>query len=163
MNKATKKPVTIEYVTFEEFVEIGKQTNPESINGDRAWHFEFKGFNITHENDECYIIPTLEGNHHFTPNDVLIVGVKGEIYPCKKDIFEMTYDTEESTFETRLVKEFKDLQEKTYKLDEFLKKENTPEKVGNLQFTLLSAQLNCMLCYLNILIARLNNLNIQIR
>jgi hypothetical protein len=90
--KATKKPVEIEFFTFKEIVEFGKQANPNSIYGDRAWNFEFKGHTITHENDECYIIPTLEGNHNFTPNDVLIVGVKGEIYPCKKDIFEMTYD-----------------------------------------------------------------------
>jgi hypothetical protein len=27
-----------------------------------------------------------------TREDMLIIGVKGEIYPCKKDIFEATYD-----------------------------------------------------------------------
>ena len=27
-----------------------------------------------------------------TPNDMLITGVQGEIYPCKKDIFEATYE-----------------------------------------------------------------------
>lgn len=38
------------------------------------------------------MIPTLEGQYEFTPNDMLITGVKGEIYPCKKDIFEATYE-----------------------------------------------------------------------
>jgi hypothetical protein len=32
-----------------------------------------------------------------TPNDMLITGVKGEIYPCKKDIFEATYELVETT------------------------------------------------------------------
>lgn len=27
-----------------------------------------------------------------TPDDMLITGIQGEIYPCKKDIFEATYD-----------------------------------------------------------------------
>jgi hypothetical protein len=27
-----------------------------------------------------------------TRNEVLITGVKGEIYPCRKDIFDATYD-----------------------------------------------------------------------
>lgn len=31
----------------------------------------------------------------FTPEDVLITGVKGEIYPCKIDIFNSTYEVEE--------------------------------------------------------------------
>jgi hypothetical protein len=36
--------------------------------------------------------PTLEGGHIVTPGDWIITGVKGEHYPCKPDIFEMTYD-----------------------------------------------------------------------
>lgn len=98
--KAVKKPVEVEFFTFEEIVEIGKQVNPNSIHGERAWNFEFKGHNITHENDSCYIIPTLKGNYNFTPDDVLIVGVKGEIYPCKKNIFNLTYDVQITTNKT---------------------------------------------------------------
>lgn len=37
-------------------------------------------------------IKTLEGNHIANRGDYIIKGVKGEIYPCKEDIFEMTYD-----------------------------------------------------------------------
>lgn len=37
-------------------------------------------------------IPTLEGNHIVCPNDWIITGVKGEKYPCKPDIFELTYE-----------------------------------------------------------------------
>ncbi len=37
-------------------------------------------------------IPTLEGNHEANIGDWIIKGVKGEFYPCKPDIFEMTYE-----------------------------------------------------------------------
>ena len=37
-------------------------------------------------------ISTLEGGHEVTPGDWIITGVKGEHYPCKPDIFEMTYE-----------------------------------------------------------------------
>lgn len=37
--------------------------------------------------------PTLEDGHVVTPGDWIITGVKGEHYPCKPDIFEMTYES----------------------------------------------------------------------
>lgn len=37
-------------------------------------------------------IETLEGVMKANVGDYIIKGVKGEIYPCKADIFEMTYD-----------------------------------------------------------------------
>lgn len=37
-------------------------------------------------------INTLEGVMHANAGDWIIIGVKGERYPCKPDIFEMTYD-----------------------------------------------------------------------
>lgn len=37
-------------------------------------------------------IETLEGNHKARVGDYIIKGVDGEFYPCKKDIFEKTYD-----------------------------------------------------------------------
>ena len=42
-----------------------------------------------------YRINTLEGTHLVSPNDWIIRGVKGELYPCKPDIFEMTYEVVE--------------------------------------------------------------------
>lgn len=38
------------------------------------------------------IIDTLEGKHLVCPGDYIINGIKGEFYPCKPDIFEMTYE-----------------------------------------------------------------------
>lgn len=39
-----------------------------------------------------YGIKTLEGTVQLTMGDWIIRGVKGEYYPCKPDIFEMTYE-----------------------------------------------------------------------
>ena len=40
-------------------------------------------------------IVTLEGTMHAQAGDWLIRGVKGELYPCKPDIFEATYEVAE--------------------------------------------------------------------
>ena len=37
-------------------------------------------------------IDTLEGGHNVCVGDWIITGVKGEKYPCKPDIFKMTYE-----------------------------------------------------------------------
>ena len=38
------------------------------------------------------IIKTLEGDMQAAWGDFIIRGVKGEFYPCKPDIFEVTYE-----------------------------------------------------------------------
>lgn len=40
-------------------------------------------------------VDTLEGGHIVCPGDWIITGVQGEIYPCKPDIFEATYEPAE--------------------------------------------------------------------
>ncbi len=40
-------------------------------------------------------IPTLEGLMHANENDWIIRGVKNELYACKPDIFEATYEAVE--------------------------------------------------------------------
>lgn len=37
-------------------------------------------------------ITTLEGTMRAVPGDWIIRGVKGEVYPCKPDIFQATYE-----------------------------------------------------------------------
>lgn len=87
-----KNPVVIEAITFDELVDYGK-ANGGNIHHGMPWSFEYKGQHITHENDNCYLIPTLEGTKRFDRGDMLIItGVNGEIYPCKPDIFEQTYE-----------------------------------------------------------------------
>ena len=43
--------------------------------------------------EPCYcLIDTLEGTHRCDEGDWIIQGVKGELYPCKPDIFKLTYE-----------------------------------------------------------------------
>jgi len=76
MKKYRKKPVVIEAVQF-----TGK--NDVEVN-------EFAGLKIA-EGTHCNI-HTLEGDHIASVNDFIIRGVSGELYPCKPDIFSLTYE-----------------------------------------------------------------------
>jgi hypothetical protein len=40
----------------------------------------------------CGRLQTLEGSYGVAKNDYIIQGIKGELYPCKPDIFERTYE-----------------------------------------------------------------------
>jgi hypothetical protein len=42
-------------------------------------------------------IVTLEGVMNANPGDWIIRGVKGEVYPCKPDIFAATYEKEDGS------------------------------------------------------------------
>ena len=44
-----------------------------------------------YQTDKEMEIETLEGTMKADPGDWIIRGVKGELYPCKPDVFEMTY------------------------------------------------------------------------
>jgi hypothetical protein len=90
MAKFRKKPVVVEAITFDELIEYGRQNGANIVNG-MPWSFSYNGQPITHENDDCYLVPALEGTMKFERGDMLITGIKGEIYPCKSDIFEATY------------------------------------------------------------------------
>lgn len=45
-----------------------------------------------YQTDEEMEIETLEGVMKANKGDWIIKGVKGELYPCKPDVFEMTYE-----------------------------------------------------------------------
>lgn len=45
-----------------------------------------------HKETETLTVPTLEGDHTASKGDWIIKGIKGELYPCKPDIFEATYN-----------------------------------------------------------------------
>lgn len=87
-----KKPVVIEALTWQEFIDYGAAHATSYGPNGIPWSFSYNGHQVTHERDDCYLIPTLEGVHNMTPTDMLITGVKGEIYPCKRDIFDQTYE-----------------------------------------------------------------------
>lgn len=89
--KYRKKPVIVDAITFDEFIQYGIDHGAETVNG-IPLRFEYKGHMVTCGNEYCYVIPTMEGDHVFTADDMLITGVQGEIYPCKRFIFEKTYE-----------------------------------------------------------------------
>lgn len=95
MGKYRKKPVVIHAITFEELVKLGvkdAEKNGGNIVNGVPWAFNYKGYPLTHETDELYLIPTEEGMMNMTPDDMLITDVAGKIYPCKKEIFKATYE-----------------------------------------------------------------------
>jgi hypothetical protein len=76
--KYRKKPVEIEAI----------QLTEENI--DKV--MEFCGDEIIHHPIAGTFIKTLEGTMKADKGDYIIKGVKGEFYPCKPDIFELTYE-----------------------------------------------------------------------
>lgn len=93
INKYIKKPIEIEAL---------------QIHGNISEIYEFIGENgdINIWNDPrkagegqphtVVTIFTSEGDMKATDGDYIIKGVKGEFYPCRKDIFEETYELAES-------------------------------------------------------------------
>jgi hypothetical protein len=78
--KFRKKPVVIDAVQ----IRAGEQ--PVELAGDVA------AGRLLYAEDGCAVIVTLEGDMTARPGDWIIRGVKGELYPCKPDIFEATYE-----------------------------------------------------------------------
>ena len=57
-----------------------------------AWDFFSLRPELLHQATGRLAIPTMEGEMIANPGDWIIRGVKGELYPCKPDIFEATYE-----------------------------------------------------------------------
>lgn len=98
IKRATKKPVTIEYVQWTggnhremfDFLFDGEipPSQQMAANG--------KNFYIAHGKVHGgLMIKTLEGEHKASVGDMIIKGVAGEFYPCKPEIFYQTYNIEE--------------------------------------------------------------------
>ena len=79
--KFRKKPVEIEAVIW-------------NNNFDEIFHFMDANNNlgIVGYRGDVLQVRTLEGVMDAQPGDYIIKGVKGEFYPCKPDIFAMSYD-----------------------------------------------------------------------
>ena len=86
---ATKKPVTIEAIVWTGYNlnQVIKFTGQNVSVRDLSWG-EYEEL-VSREGLKIF---TLEGSHMASVGDYIIKGVKGEFYPCKPDIFEMTYD-----------------------------------------------------------------------
>lgn len=97
MSKFRKKPVVIEAVRIPEKEEGFDEIVLESPLRDFLRSDNVKGQWQWGEGYASIIIRTLEGDMRATYGDWLILGVKGELYPCKPDIFEATYVSVETT------------------------------------------------------------------
>lgn len=99
MNKFKKKPVVIEAFQMTEEHRWDKNSEwpewlREAWNGDpgeagSVWPDANTG-------GKTLMCGTLEGVYCIDQGDWIIQGIKGEIYPCKPDIFEATYDKVEA-------------------------------------------------------------------
>lgn len=78
--KYRKKPVVVE--AFRPFVDDMPDWFADKVA---------KGQITINANETCDI-QTLEGTMHGSRGDYMIMGVNGEIYPCKPDIFNKTYE-----------------------------------------------------------------------
>ncbi len=81
--KFRKKPVVIDAVQFFPSLELtpGKTIGGVTCDG-----------LIPGTGEAFYVVKTLEGHMRIFPGEWLITGIKGELYPCKPDIFEATYE-----------------------------------------------------------------------
>jgi len=79
--KFRKKPVVIEALQW-----IENEDRMASFVGMNTW----LATDIDH--DGAFYLNTLEGPMRVSPGDWVIRGVKGELYSCKPDIFELTYE-----------------------------------------------------------------------
>lgn len=82
--KYRKKPVVIEAIKWD-----GNESTFEKIKDPK---FNSLNRSVIFLRDGTLSIDTLEGVHKAIMGDFIIRGVKGEIYPCKADVFKMTYE-----------------------------------------------------------------------
>lgn len=103
MAKFRKKPVVIEAVRFDGVESVddapaamfeGSFCPPQEWLQDALGMHEAQIGAVFADGDSL-TIRTLEGRMIATPGDWIIRGVKGELYPCKPDIFAATYEPAE--------------------------------------------------------------------
>jgi len=84
--KYRKKPVIIEAIQW-----TGDNLF-ECLNFMNCGDMQPEIYNIFHNCNNEIGIQTLEGTMLASVGDYIIKGVAGELYPCKPDIFEKTYE-----------------------------------------------------------------------
>ena len=95
--KYRKKPVVIDAFQLNSRGLVGEDWFWDAVSRNEIITYYFGKF---HPEDAYCDIKTLEGTMRANTGDYIIRGVNGEIYPCKADIFEKTYELVESE-ETR--------------------------------------------------------------
>ena len=159
MAQFRKKPVVIEAFQLTYEAATSKSPIPRwAVDAEKEGKLKVS---VTEKiyNSQFAEIKTLEGVMTANANDWIIKGVQDEIYPCKKDIFEQTYDSAETTFMERLILEEKELGDKIVGLSKGLQSDGFAEKVGEYQFELLSLQHSTMVAYRRVLLMRIKDLS----
>ena len=96
MTEFRKKPIVIE--AFQMHYHPG--SNYDGIGKDQWAHWfreavfkdeQTPGWVYLHANG-LWVIWTLDGIMEISPGDYVIRGIKGELYPCKEDVFLATYE-----------------------------------------------------------------------
>jgi len=87
--KYRKKPIIIEAYQLPDNTEALKKA-PMWVR--LAYSFEQLEYIESHPNNKYWIISTLEGDALAGAGDYLIKGAYDELYPCKEEIFESTYE-----------------------------------------------------------------------
>ena len=95
MGKFRKKPVVVEAFQMTEERRFDNSEWPNWLH--KAWNRDYHSegalwIDPDDRQGRLLIVGTLEGPHRITWNDWIIQGVKDELYPCKPDIFEVTYE-----------------------------------------------------------------------
>jgi len=77
----------VEAINFNELVQHGLKNTTNIVRG-MPWSFQYEGRQVTHENDECYLI----GNDaiRMMSDDMLVID-DDEMFACKKSVFRTIY------------------------------------------------------------------------
>lgn len=86
--KFRKKPVVIDAVHYAG----GGNLEPRGAVPDWLWEALAQGTARYVNGGDPLLLRTLEGTLTVSPGDWIIRGVKGELYPCKPDVFDVTYE-----------------------------------------------------------------------
>lgn len=92
--KYRKKPIIIEAFQMTQERRWDNRDWPNWLN--MAWQRDPGENSLWIDPDdpdgELLVVGTLEGVHGITFGDYIIQGIQGELYPCKPDIFEASYE-----------------------------------------------------------------------
>lgn len=83
--KYVKKPIIIDAFRY-------------CFDNEPEWSLKNPSVNHCQTHSDMWLeIETLEGVMRANPGDYVIKGIKGELYPCKADIFKESYDSVDLT------------------------------------------------------------------
>jgi hypothetical protein len=85
------KSRVIEATTFDELVQHGRDNGGNIVNG-MPWSFDFKGYHVTHENDQLYLICKGATTLRLTREDVLETHPDGHLSVCSWGAFDRLYE-----------------------------------------------------------------------